>query len=141
MNAQEEYDRLGELPTTTDLLRQLCERQMTLLAEKNVLLTELQQAKEKLGGELLEASEARKQALLSLLDGVQKAKVMTDAVVKQRDVVLTALRSLCAHLSNQPITSLTYFGGEAFMKTVREATELLKVVDQLHAAAAARPPS
>lgn len=118
-------------PTIQDMLVRLVESQKEAIARLTTENKTLKDANATLGGELLAASEERAQALVSLAQGVGNLRRKTDLVVKQRDAVLRALRGLCTHLSNQPITSLTYFGGDAFANSFREAAELLKVLDQL----------
>jgi hypothetical protein len=123
----------ADTPNTADQLGALCRAQQKMIASLRDDLTRAIKANGTLSGELLEASEARAAALVSLAHSVSQGKELCHLLVHQRDTILRALRSLCAHLANQPITSLTYFGGEAFAKSVREANELLKVIDELQA--------
>lgn len=121
------YDT-GE-PPVADMLARLCERQReTIHALQRELEHERKTFVESLKT-LDDEAQERKKKLAQILADVQAARAGSEKLLKQRDVTVWALRSLCSHLDNQPITSLTYFGGEAFAKAYRQARELLKIAD------------
>lgn len=55
-----------------------------------------------------------------------------DKLEKEKAIVVNALRPLVELLNKQPPSSLNYFIGAPLSKAVREAAELLSVIDGLH---------
>lgn len=133
-----------EFDLGTTIERMACRLVQIQRQKIEALECELRTAKrcnEQLAGELLEASEARATALCSLQHAVAKMRHTTETVVKQRDVVLDALRAVVGVCWTTAEGVLSIPDVPAWVKAHHQAAELLKVVDQLQAAAKDRPPA
>ena len=116
--------------STADMLRTLCERQRELIAQLKAQLDQAIQAGAKLSGELLEANEARKTALVSLATQVRHAAEMCDRAVKERDVVIRALRSLTDECAPSIVDRDQKAWCASFDRAYSEAVELLRIIDR-----------
>ena len=123
-----EFD-CGESPIC-NMLARLCEAQRVALAKLVAERDSLTATLTTTANQLIEEGRRRRDALVRLGEDIADKQDDVRRLAAQRDVVERCLRSLMMHLANQPITSLTYFGGEAFGRAVRDAKELLTLVDQ-----------
>ena len=117
-----------------NMLGRLCEAQRVTVNELVQERDELQATLSGIAMQLLEEGQKRREGLVRLGEQIADKQDEVRYLAAQRDAVVEMLRALCGHLANQPITSLTYFGGEAFAKSVRHANELLTLIEQKEAA-------
>jgi hypothetical protein len=126
-----------EEKTTIAMLRDLCERQRATI---QMLQTDLDEAI--LAGCTIEEQRVRESRergaeLLRINSAIEKMKAATHSVITQRDTVEAALRALyqiATVINPDTIPDRFRHGWE---RRVREARELISVIDQLKAAQAA----
>jgi hypothetical protein len=112
-----------------DSLGALCRAQQVRIAS---LCDELQRcyvANRQLSEELLDATEQRADAVLQLTAQVRRSGELTDRAVKERDVVIEALRKLVAVVWTSTGGTLSVPDVPAWVRAYHEADELLKVID------------
>jgi hypothetical protein len=122
----------GTAPTP-DQLGALCRAQMKMIQSLRDDLKHVTACNAKLSGELLEASEARSEALVSLAYMVKKSKELCHRLVSERDTILKALRSVLDVSERFANGGTPTPSAEEVDRVYREAIELVKVIDQLQA--------
>lgn len=101
---------------------------LSLLLEGQQRSATLEQIRLEVGNLL--AKFAKERADMEKLYGEKVTECQIQTSVAKRAsaqllIVVRCLRNLHMHLSNQPVTSLSYFGGEEFAKSVRAVGEVL----------------